>query len=81
MIKSPLSREELLALPLNVPIELAGRALGIGRTKSYELARAGEFPLELLPVGHGKYRVPRTLIFRALRFEEAPGAAAGQDAA
>jgi hypothetical protein len=57
--------DELAALPVSVDLETAGRAFGIGRTKSHELARAGEFPCRVLRVGL-KYRVPRSEIFRAL---------------
>jgi hypothetical protein len=36
--------EELRELPLTVDLVTAGRAHGLGRTISYELMRAGEFP-------------------------------------
>jgi len=32
-------------------IETAGAILGIGRSKSYELARSGEFPVRVLRIG------------------------------
>ncbi|WP_433435353.1 helix-turn-helix domain-containing protein [Nonomuraea sp. CA-141351] len=35
----------------------AGRLLGMGRTKAYRLARAGQFPCRVLRVG-GRYVVP-----------------------
>lgn len=76
MIKSPLSPAELRALPASVDIVTAGRALGIGRTKSYELARQGQFPVPVLPVGNNKYRVARAVLLRALHTEEAEDAAA-----
>src|ERR1700729_3121314 len=57
--------DELAALPVSVDLETAGRAFGIGRTKSHELARAGEFPCRVLRVGM-KYRVPRSAILEAL---------------
>ena len=71
MIKSPLSPDELRALPASVDIVTAGRALGIGRTKSYELARRREFPVPVLPVGNDKYRVARGALLRALHVEDA----------
>ncbi|MGI5326921.1 hypothetical protein [Actinomadura nitritigenes] len=40
-----------------VDLVTAGRALGVGRTKSYELARAGRFPCPVLRVGRS-YLVP-----------------------
>jgi hypothetical protein len=52
-----MTREELRALPVSVDLLTAARALGIGRTKAYELARSGRFPCRL--VRHGRtYTVP-----------------------
>lgn len=39
-----LTLAELLALPAVTDLVTAGKALGIGRSVSYELARAGRFP-------------------------------------
>jgi hypothetical protein len=66
MIESQMSAEELLALPVSVDLVTAGRAFGLGRTKSYELARCGEFPVRVIPVGAGKFRVPRSALLKAL---------------
>jgi hypothetical protein len=52
-------------LPVSVDLVTAGRAFGLGRTKAFELAQAGEFPCPVLRVGK-KYRVPRSGIFKAL---------------
>ena len=71
-----MTEAELLALPGSVDLATAGRALGIGRTKAFELARAGEFPCKVLPVGR-KYRVPRTALLAALDIK--PTASAIQD--
>ncbi len=68
MIKE-MSRAELLALPVSVDLVTAGRTFGLGRTKAFELARAGKFPCEVLFVGI-KYRVSRSSIFRALGVDE-----------
>ena len=65
----PLTTEEVLALPAAVPIQLAGRAFGMGRTKSYELAKAGQFPCRVLPLGP-KFVVPKTEILAALGLEQ-----------
>ncbi|MCX5271262.1 MULTISPECIES: integrase [Streptomyces] len=46
-----LTGAELLALPAAVDLATAGRALGLGRTKTYELAQRGEFPVRLLRLG------------------------------
>ena len=54
-----LTLAELLALPAVTDLVTAGSALGIGRTKSYELARAGRFPCRIIRVGTS-YRVPTT---------------------
>jgi hypothetical protein len=55
--RTPMNRAELLALPSSVDLAMAGRALGLGRTKSHELARAGQFPVRVLRLGNA-YRVP-----------------------
>ena len=46
--RTQMSQAELLALPSAVDLTTAGRAFGIGRTKAFELARAGEFPVKVL---------------------------------
>jgi hypothetical protein len=38
-------------------IETAGAILGIGRSKSYQLAKSGEFPVRILRIGR-RYLVP-----------------------
>lgn len=60
-----MTEPELLALPSAVDLTTAGRAFGIGRTKTYELARAGEFPVKVLRVGR-TFRVPKAAILEAL---------------
>jgi hypothetical protein len=60
-----MTEAELLALPVAVDLTTAGRAFGLGRTKAFELARQGKFPVRVLRVG-AKYRVPRTAILEAL---------------
>jgi hypothetical protein len=44
-------------LGLTTDVATAGAVLGIGRTKAYELAKSGEFPVPLLRVGR-RYLVP-----------------------
>lgn len=39
-----MSQDELLALPTTISVETAARAIGLGRTRAYQLARRGEFP-------------------------------------
>jgi len=60
-----MTREELLSLPSAVDMATAARALGIGLTLAYELARAGSFPVRLLRLGR-QYRVPTADLLRAL---------------
>jgi predicted DNA-binding transcriptional regulator AlpA len=44
----PLTFDQLNALPTAVDLTTAARALGIGRTKAYQLAKAGEFPCRII---------------------------------
>lgn len=74
MIESQMSPEQLLALPVSVDLVTAGRAFGLGRTRSYELARRGAFPVRVIPIDGGrKYRVPRSAILEALGIAETVG--------
>jgi hypothetical protein len=63
-----MSVAQLLALPPAVDLPTAGRAWGLGRTKSHELARSGEFPCPVLRLGH-TYRVTRADLLRSLGIE------------
>jgi hypothetical protein len=49
--------DEVRALPAAVDLVTAGRILGLGRTKSHEMVRAGTFPTRVLRLGNA-YRVP-----------------------
>ncbi|MCZ4120821.1 hypothetical protein [Streptomyces sp. H39-S7] len=51
-----MGREELLALPAAVDLETGNRALGLGRSKGYDLARRGLYPCKVLRLGNA-YRV------------------------
>ncbi|MFE3886791.1 hypothetical protein ACFXPQ_28500 [Streptomyces lydicus] len=51
-----MGREELLALPAAVDLETGNRALGLGRSKGYELAKRGQYPCKVLRLGNA-YRV------------------------
>jgi hypothetical protein len=55
----------IAGLPVTVDLLTAARALGIGRTTAYTLARTGEFPCPVLRVG-GSYRVPTVGVLRLL---------------
>ncbi len=56
---------DLSNLPPTVDLMTAARALGIGRTKAYELARRGEFPCRIIRIGD-LYRVVTADLTRLL---------------
>lgn len=60
-----MTRGELLALPVAVDLATAARALGLGRSTAYELARRRAFPCRVLQVG-SSYRVPTAELLRVL---------------
>lgn len=76
-----LSPDEIRALPASVDLATAGLAFGFGRTKSFELARSGDFPVRVIVVGRRadgtpvKFRVPRSAIIETLGIEDPAGAA------
>jgi hypothetical protein len=57
--------EELRALPVTVDLETAGRAHGLGRTLSYELAKADDFPCPVHRRGR-YYRVLKAELMTSL---------------
>lgn len=61
----PLTIDQLRALPSVVNLTTAARALGIGRTKAYQLAKCDEFPCRIMRVGKG-YHVPTADLLRLL---------------
>jgi len=65
-----LTRAELLSLPVTVDITTAARALGLGRSTAYELARRKAFPCRVLHIG-STYRVPTADLLRVLGIEPA----------
>jgi predicted DNA-binding transcriptional regulator AlpA len=65
MMKHGMTLAELMAMPVMVDIGTASRALGLGRSTGYELARRGEFPCRVLHVG-SSYRVPTAELLRIL---------------
>ena len=60
-----MSLGELAALPAIVDLMTAARALAIGRTKAYDLARRGKFPCRVIKI-EGSYRVPTAELQRVL---------------
>jgi predicted DNA-binding transcriptional regulator AlpA len=71
MTKKPMSEAELLALPMTVDMATAGRAFGMGRTKAYEMARAGDFPCPVLPLGR-RFVVTKAALLKAHGIDWAP---------
>lgn len=67
----PMTRAQLLALPATVDLVTAGRAVGIGKTKAHEMARAGTFPVRVLRLGKA-YRVPTAELLALLGVEPEP---------
>lgn len=70
-----MNRNELLNLPVTVDIETAGRAIGCGRTKSYQMVAEGTFPIQVLRLGH-RYRVVTADLLTLLGLSPAKHAAA-----
>lgn len=57
--------EGVLALPVIMPLDDSNRALRIGRTVGYTLARRGEYPVPVHRLGN-QYRVCRSDLLRFL---------------
>jgi hypothetical protein len=51
MVTGALTLAEIGGLPAVTDLVTAGRALGLGRTKAYELARTGQFPCPVIKSG------------------------------
>ncbi|MQA88303.1 MAG: helix-turn-helix domain-containing protein [Streptosporangiales bacterium] len=62
---APFTVDDLHNLPPTVDLMTAARALGIGRTKAYELARTDQFPCRVIRIGE-LYRVPTADLLRLL---------------
>jgi len=56
-VTGTLTLAEVSALPAVTDLVTAGRALGLGRTKAYQLASAGQFPCPVIRAGM-TYLVP-----------------------
>jgi hypothetical protein len=61
--------DEIRALGVRTDLVTAASILGIGRTKAYELARSGTFPVPTLALG-ARYVVPVTPLLRLLGVED-----------
>ncbi len=60
-----LTAASLAALPPTIDLPTAAKALGIGRTTAYQLARHGQFPCRVIRIG-SLYRVSTTDLIRLL---------------
>jgi hypothetical protein len=78
MAKHKMTTAELLALDVTVDIVTAGRAFGLGRSKSYELAQLNDFPCPRLKLG-SRYVVTKAALLKALGVT-APEAQAAEQA-
>lgn len=59
---------ELMGLPVSFDLDTANRALALGRTTGYALAKSGEYPVRVLRLGR-QYRVTRYDLLRFLGFQ------------
>lgn len=64
-----LTAKELLDLPAVIDLDTANRALVIGRSTGYALARQGRYPVRLLRLGNA-YRVVTTDLHKLLGLEQ-----------
>ncbi|WP_100446375.1 helix-turn-helix domain-containing protein [Glycomyces xiaoerkulensis] len=60
--------ERVKALGVMTNVETAAQILGIGRTVAYRLAKEGDFPVQVLRIGHS-YRVPVLRLLEVLGAE------------
>ncbi|WP_434094524.1 integrase [Streptomyces jumonjinensis] len=60
-----MTREELLALPVAVDLDTANKALTIGRSTGYALAKQDDYPVTVLRLGNA-YRVVTADLHRLL---------------
>ncbi|MBB6000137.1 helix-turn-helix domain-containing protein [Streptomonospora salina] len=65
MKTEPLTREQVAQLPPVLDPPTAGRLLGIGRTSTYTLLAAGDFPAPAFRAGK-RWRIPTAGVCRLL---------------
>ncbi|MGV9318267.1 hypothetical protein [Streptomyces sp. NPDC003660] len=76
-----LTGEELLSLPAVIDLDTANKALMIGRSTGYGLAKQGEYPVKVLRLGNA-YRVVTADLLKLLgleRHQASTGQADGGD--
>ncbi|MFE9597091.1 MULTISPECIES: hypothetical protein [Streptomyces] len=67
-----LTGDELLALPAVIDLDTSNRALMIGRSTGYGLAKQGEYPVKVLRLGNA-YRVVTADLLKLLGLERHQG--------
>lgn len=68
-LTTPMTADELRKLPAAVDLPTAARALNLGRTSAYAMARQGDFPVPLLRLG-AQYRARRADLLTLLGIAE-----------
>ncbi|MER7696746.1 MULTISPECIES: hypothetical protein [Streptomyces] len=63
-----LTSDELLALPAVIDLDTSNKALMIGRSTGYGLAKQGEYPVKVLRLGNA-YRVVTADLLKLLGLE------------
>jgi hypothetical protein len=63
-----MAADELIGLPVSFDLDTANRALALGRTTGYALAKRGDYPVRVLRLGR-QYRVTRYDLLRFLGFQ------------
>jgi len=64
-VPSPATLPDPETLPPTFPVQVASKILGIGRNRTYDLIKAGEYPVRVRESG-GRYRVSRYGLLRHL---------------
>ncbi len=59
-------------LPAVIPVQTASRILGIGRNGTYQLIKAGRYPVRVLEIG-GRFKVSRYDLLSYLHAGQAAG--------
>jgi hypothetical protein len=67
-----LTSDELLALPAAIDLDTSNRALMIGRSTGYGLAKQGKYPVRVLRLGNA-YRVVTADLLKLLGLERQQG--------
>ena len=70
---TPITITQLRAMPATVDLMTAARAIGLGRTKAYELARSDQFPCRVIRIGDS-YRIPTAGLLELLGITPGDGA-------